>query len=74
MKGKPWEYLFFVDLQGHAEDEAVAKALGEASKVAHSHKILGSYPRASGVSGVARNAAEAIGDSNPSAGSRRERD
>jgi len=46
MKGKPWEYLFFVDMQGHAEDESVAKALGEAASVAHSHKILGSYPRA----------------------------
>jgi chorismate mutase/prephenate dehydratase len=46
MKGKPWEYLFFVDMQGHAEDEGVAKALREASAVAHSHKILGSYPRA----------------------------
>jgi chorismate mutase/prephenate dehydratase len=45
MKGKPWEYLFFVDLQGHAEDEAVSKALAEAASTAHSHKILGSYPR-----------------------------
>jgi prephenate dehydratase len=34
-------------MQGHAEDENVEKALGEASAVAHSHKILGSYPRAS---------------------------
>jgi chorismate mutase/prephenate dehydratase len=47
MKGKPWEYLFFVDMQGHAEDENVEKALGEASAVAHSHKTLGSYPRSS---------------------------
>lgn len=47
MKGKPWEYLFFVDMQGHAEDTNVAKALREAAGVAHSHKILGSYPRAS---------------------------
>ena len=45
MKGKPWEYLFFVDMQGHAEDENVAKALREAAGVAHSHKTLGSYPR-----------------------------
>ncbi len=45
MKGKSWEYLFFVDMQGHAEDENVGKALREASGVAHSHKILGSYPR-----------------------------
>ena len=45
MKGKPWEYLFFVDMQGHAEDESVSKALRESSAVAHSHKVLGSYPR-----------------------------
>ena len=50
MKGKPWEYLCFVDMQGHAEDETVAKALREASAAAHSNKILGSYPRAAGVS------------------------
>jgi chorismate mutase/prephenate dehydratase len=48
MKGKPWEYLFFVDVQGHAEDEPVGKALREAAGVAHSHKILGSYPRGAG--------------------------
>jgi chorismate mutase/prephenate dehydratase len=48
MKGKPWEYLFFVDMRGHAEDEAVAKALRDAASAAHSHKVLGSYPRAAG--------------------------
>lgn len=52
MKGKPWEYLFFVDVQGHAEDEPVGKALREAAGVAHSHKILGSYPRAAGIRAV----------------------
>jgi chorismate mutase/prephenate dehydratase len=46
MKDKPWEYLFFVDMEGHLDEEAVAKALGDAAALAHSHKILGSYPRA----------------------------
>jgi chorismate mutase/prephenate dehydratase len=46
MKGKPWEYLFFIDVEGHAGDETIAKALSEAAEVAHSHKILGSFPRA----------------------------
>ena len=46
MKGKPWEYLFFVDLQGHVDEPAVANALAEAASVAHSHKLLGSYPAA----------------------------
>jgi chorismate mutase/prephenate dehydratase len=46
MLGKPWEYLFFLDLEGHQQDEAVGKALDEAAARAHSHKILGSFPRA----------------------------
>jgi chorismate mutase/prephenate dehydratase len=57
MKGKPWEYLFFVDMQGHAADPSVAKALQEASAVAHSTKLLGSYPRASAGSRAGRQAA-----------------
>ena len=50
MKGKPWEYIFIVDLEGHQEDPAVARALGEAGSVAASHKVLGSFPRALDVS------------------------
>ena len=47
IKGKPWEYLFFVDLEGHASEERVARALAEAARRAHSHRVLGSFPRAS---------------------------
>jgi hypothetical protein len=46
VKSKPWEYLFFVDMEGHLADEPLSKALREAAKLAHSHKILGSFPRA----------------------------
>ena len=46
MKSKPWEYLFFVDMEGHLDDEPVALALEEAAGMAHSHKILGAFPRA----------------------------
>lgn len=46
VKSKPWEYLFFVDMEGHLRDDRVAKALRDAAGAAHSHKILGSYPRA----------------------------
>ncbi|MCH7598890.1 MAG: prephenate dehydratase [Myxococcales bacterium] len=46
VKSKPWEYLFFVDMEGHLDDEHVALALEEAAANAHSHKILGSFPRA----------------------------
>lgn len=41
-----WEYLFFVDLEGHATDPPVAAALGELRQKAPFIKILGSYPAA----------------------------
>ncbi|MEI8298270.1 MAG: prephenate dehydratase [Pseudomonadota bacterium] len=43
---KKWDYVFFVDIEGHAEDAAVALALAKVRKVASLVKILGSYPRA----------------------------
>ena len=46
MKGKPWEYIFIVDMEGHQDDVSVAGALAEAGSVAASHKVLGSFPRA----------------------------
>ena len=42
-----WEYLFFVDIEGHKQDENVVKALAEVGAKATFVKILGSYPRAS---------------------------
>jgi len=47
MKGKPWEYIFFIDMSGHESEDSVGKALDEAADYAHSYKILGSFPRAS---------------------------
>jgi chorismate mutase/prephenate dehydratase len=41
-----WEYVFFVDVEGHAEDAKVAAALRELEKKASLVKLLGSYPRA----------------------------
>jgi chorismate mutase/prephenate dehydratase len=46
---KPWEYYFFIDLEGHRSDAKVGEALAAAAKVAHSHRVLGSFPRATGV-------------------------
>lgn len=40
------EYMFFVDLQGHAEDPAVALALDCLRLKLREVKVLGSYPRA----------------------------
>ncbi|MCS7252838.1 MAG: prephenate dehydratase [Armatimonadota bacterium] len=42
----PWEYLFFVDFQGHVEDEPVKAALEEMRKECLFLKVLGSYPEA----------------------------
>jgi chorismate mutase/prephenate dehydratase len=46
MKGKPWEYLFFVDLEGHRSAGRVSEALADAARIARSYRILGSFPRA----------------------------
>ena len=39
-----WEYLFFIDLDGHQKDDRVAKALAGLKARAPFLKILGSYP------------------------------
>ena len=41
-----WAYVFFVDVEGHAEDPAVAAALKDLKKVSKLSRVLGSYPRA----------------------------
>jgi len=41
-----WEYMFYVDVQGHREEPKVAKALLALEKLAPFLKILGSYPAA----------------------------
>ena len=43
---KKWDYVFFIDIEGHADDKNVAKALAELKKRASLFRILGSYPRA----------------------------
>ena len=39
-----WEYVFFVDVEGHAEDPGVVAALENLGKEASMVKVLGSYP------------------------------
>jgi chorismate mutase/prephenate dehydratase len=41
-----WEYVFFIDVEGHQDDEPVARALAELKRLAPYLKILGSYPAA----------------------------
>jgi chorismate mutase/prephenate dehydratase len=46
IRGKPWEYQFFLDLEGHRKEPRVERALAKVAGVAHSHRVLGSFPRA----------------------------
>ena len=39
-----WEYYFYIDVEGHQQDQAVAQSLTELKKSAPFFKILGSYP------------------------------
>lgn len=43
---RKWDYVFFIELEGHADEKPVAKALAELRKRASLFRILGSYPRA----------------------------
>jgi chorismate mutase/prephenate dehydratase len=43
---RKWDYVFFLDIEGHADDAQVRGALGKVKKVASLMKLLGSYPRA----------------------------
>ncbi len=45
-KNKAWEYYFFVDIDGHAEDPTVARALTELQEHSSLMTVLGSYPKA----------------------------
>lgn len=43
---KAWEYVFFIDLLGHIEDEPVRQVLETLEDQVHTLKVLGSFPRA----------------------------
>lgn len=45
---KAWEYIFFVDIEGHIDDKPVKEALRELEKESILVKMLGSYPKAEG--------------------------
>jgi chorismate mutase/prephenate dehydratase len=44
-KGKAWDYIFFLDLEGHRSDANLNAALEEFQDVCSELKLLGSYPR-----------------------------
>ncbi len=43
---RKWDYVFFIDLEGHVEDPPVARALSSLREHASLFRVLGSYPRA----------------------------
>ncbi|MCK4507813.1 MAG: prephenate dehydratase [Desulfuromonadales bacterium] len=45
-KGKAWEYIFFLDMVGHVQDEKISGAVEELRDSCQFLKILGSYPKA----------------------------
>jgi len=46
MKKKAWEYIFFLDMEGHVDEENVHGAVEELKGYCQFLKVLGSYPRA----------------------------
>lgn len=42
---KPWEYIFYADIDGHTDDENVRFVLESLEDICRNVKILGSYPR-----------------------------
>ena len=43
---RKWDYVFFIDVDGHAEEPHVARALASLKRRASLFRLLGSYPRA----------------------------
>ena len=45
LRGKPWEYLFYLDFLGRVDDPVTQKALGHLAELADLLRVLGSYPK-----------------------------
>jgi prephenate dehydratase len=46
LRGKPWEYLFYLDFLGHADDSVSKNALNHLAELADTLRVLGCYPGA----------------------------
>ncbi|MCL4535398.1 MAG: prephenate dehydratase, partial [Bacteroidetes bacterium] len=44
-KRKAWDYLFFMEMEGHAYDPNVKSALEQLEQQSSTVKVLGSWPR-----------------------------
>jgi chorismate mutase/prephenate dehydratase len=47
---RAWDYIFFVDMQGHMTDPPIVAALAEVRKHTTFLRVLGSYPMDTGES------------------------
>jgi prephenate dehydratase len=43
---QPWEYVFYLDVDGHIEDDAMRAALADLERHTSMLRVLGSYPKA----------------------------
>ena len=46
LQGRPWEYMFYLDLAGHVDDPACRNAINHLRELADTLHILGSFPAA----------------------------
>ncbi|MGE5645122.1 MAG: prephenate dehydratase [Acidobacteriota bacterium] len=45
LRGRPWEYMFYLDLMGRVDDVRIQKALGHLEELADYLRVLGCYPK-----------------------------
>ena len=45
---KNWDYVFFIDIEGHADESPVADALADLERASSLFRVLGAYPKAVG--------------------------
>jgi chorismate mutase/prephenate dehydratase len=45
---KNWDYVFFIDIEGHAEESPVREALEKLEQNSSLFRVLGAYPKAIG--------------------------